>query len=128
MVAYIASADPKTGEAILGGLLRFLPHPVRRVVVEPGGEVFLYLKSPVKAVGGMFTARRVFIAPRENLPALLQELGIGLSLKAASRYVALVEVKTPVRCVRPVRAPAPRGVVKLTPGEAAELRRRCLEA
>lgn len=128
MVAYIASTDPKTGEKILGGSLRFLPHPVRRVIIEPSGEVFLYLKSPVKAVGGMFTAGRVFIAPRENLPALLQELGINLSLKAAARYTALVEVKTPVRCVRPFRAIAPRGVVKLSPGEAAELRRRCLEA
>jgi predicted transcriptional regulator len=77
--------------------------------VEPGDQVFLYFTKPAAAVAGHFVAGIVFLAPVENLPRLLKELGdvgIGeedLRYVEGARYAMLIEVKNRTRCTKPVK-------------------------
>jgi Uncharacterized conserved protein len=109
MGAFLMSIKPKFGEEILAGVKRYELRRLAGPLVEPGDVVFLYFTRPVAAVAGYFTAGVVFLAPVENLPRLLAELGdVGVGeedMKYAegARLVMLIQVKDPVRCARPVR-------------------------
>jgi predicted transcriptional regulator len=78
-------------------------------LIEPGDHIFLYFTRPVAAVAGHFVAGVVFLAPVENLPRLLKELGdvgIGeedLKYVEGARYAMLIEVKNRTRCAKLVK-------------------------
>ncbi len=103
------SIKPKFGEEILSGAKKYELRRLAGPLVEPGDQVFLYFTKPAAAVAGHFVAGIVFLAPVENLPRLLKELGdvgIGeedLRYVEGARYAMLIEVKNSTRCTKPVK-------------------------
>jgi len=111
----LMSIKPKFGEEILSGAKKYELRRLAGPLVEPGDQIFLYFTKPAAAVAGHFVAGVVFLAPVENLPRLLKELGdvgIGeedLKYVEGARYAMLIEVKNRARCAKLVK-PADLGL------------------
>jgi predicted transcriptional regulator len=106
---YLMSIKPKFGEEILAGVKKYELRRLAGPLIEPGDHIFLYFTRPVAAVAGHFVAGVVFLAPVENLPRLLKELGdvgIGeedLKYVEGARYAMLIEAKNRARCAKLVK-------------------------
>ena len=106
---YLMSIKPKFGKEILAGVKKYELRRLAGPLIEPGDRVFLHFTRPVAAVAGHFVAGVVFLAPVENLPRLLKELGdvgIGeedLRYVEGARYAMLIEVKNRARCAKSVK-------------------------